>query len=170
VEIKQGFANKRLAHDYKITKDAEAKGELSFSVELIDDDLYKWEIKLFEFDKDSQFAKQLEQYNKKHGVNYVTLRFYFPGDYPLKAPLVHIVTPKLVGSYIFGGGLCMSILMQGWAPGIVPESLVLQTRQLLMEGGVRINNVNKVESYSEKEARDGFKMAQSAHAQDKSFE
>lgn len=53
----------------------------------------------------------------------------------------------------------MNILMQGWAPGIVPEALLLQIRQLFMEGNVRINNVNKKEFYSEQEAKSGFNMA-----------
>jgi len=164
-----GVGNKRLQHDLKITKKAEEKGELSFSVELVDDDLYKWEIKLSEFDPASPLAKDLEQYNKKHGVKDVTLRFYFPQNYPLSAPLVHVVTPKLTGGYIFSGGLCMSILMQGWAPGITPESLVMQIRQLFMEGNVRIANINKVEFYSEQEARQGFGFALTAHKNDKNF-
>jgi len=143
------IGTKRLQRDLKITKEAEAKGELAFTVELLEDDLYRWEIKLSEFDPDSQLAKDLVQYNKKHNVNDVTIRLYFPDDYPLTAPLVHVVTPKLTGSYIFSGGLCMSTLMQGWAAGITPESLVLQIRQLFMEGNIRISNINKVEFYSE---------------------
>lgn len=88
----------------------------------------------------------------------------------LSAPFVHVVTPKVVGGYVFSGGLCASVLMQGWAAGIIPESLILQIRQLLTEGGARINNINKEEFWGEKEARDGFKMAKTAHANDKSFE
>jgi len=154
-----GVGSKRLQHDLKIIKQAEAKGELGLTVEVIDDDMYKWEIKLAEFDKNSQLAKDLVQYNKKHGIDYVKMRFYFPKDYPLTAPMVHIVEPRLVGPYIFSGGLCMNILMQGWAPGIVPEALLLQVRQLFMEGNVRIQNVNKKEFYSEEEAKAGFTMA-----------
>jgi len=151
-------------------KEAETQPNSGWSVELVDDDIYKWEIKIWEFDKDSPLAKEMITYNKKHGVNSVTMRFYFPQDYPISAPLVHIVTPKLVGGYIHGGGLCMSILMQGWAAAIVPESLLLQVRQLFMEGNVRISNINKVEFYSEQEARQGFQAVKSAHANDKSFE
>jgi len=170
VEVKQGFGNKRLTHDFKLMKEAEKKGEIGASAELIDDDLYRWEIKLFEFDKESTLAKDLAQYNKNHGINFLTLRFYFPPDYPLKAPFVHVVTPKIVGGYVSSGGLCMSILMQGWAPGITPESLILQIRQLFMEGGARIGNINKVEQYGEQEARQGFASVAAAHSKDKSFE
>eukprot|EP01119_Soliformovum_irregulare_P014824 TRINITY_DN4090_c0_g1_i1.p1 TRINITY_DN4090_c0_g1~~TRINITY_DN4090_c0_g1_i1.p1 ORF type:complete len:161 (-),score=48.49 TRINITY_DN4090_c0_g1_i1:31-513(-) len=160
-----------MQRDLRITKEAEAKGELAFSVELIDDDLYRWEIKLHELDPTSQLAKQLAKYAQKHHIPpVITLRFYFPDDYPMSAPMVHIVTPKLVGNYIFSGGLCMNILMQGWAAGIVPEALLLQVRQLFMEGGVRIADENKVDSYSEQEARNGFKSAAQAHKNDKSFE
>lgn len=60
--------------------------------------------------------------------------------------------------------------MQGWAAGIVPESLILQIRQLLIEGVARISNINKVEFWGEKEARGGFASAKQAHANDKSFE
>jgi len=161
---------KRLQRDLKITKDAEEKGELELKVDLLDDDLYRWEIKLSEFDPDSQLAKDLKQYNAKHAVNFITLRLYFPDDYPLTAPLVHVMTPKLTGPFIFSGGLCMSTLMQGWAPAITPESLVIQIRQLFMEGNVRISNINKVEFYSEQEARQGFNSAKSAHSNDKNFD
>jgi len=161
---------KRLIHDFKLMKEAQTKGEIGASAELIDDDLYRWEVKLFEFDPESTLAKDLAQYNNKHGINYLTLRFYFPPDYPITAPLVHIVTPKLIGGYVHNGGLCMSILMQGWAPGISPESLILQIRQLFMEGNARISNVNKIECFTEKEARDGFAMVAAAHSKDKSFE
>jgi ubiquitin-protein ligase len=164
-----GVGSKRLQHDLKIIKEAEAKGDLGMSVELLDDDMYRWEIKLSEFDKNSQLAKDLVQYNQKHGIDYITMRFYFPDDYPLTAPMVHIVSPRLTGPYIFSGGLCMNILMQGWAPGIVPESLVLQIRQLFMEGNIRIQNINKKEFYSEQEARQGFHTAQNAHKNDKNF-
>jgi len=169
-EATPGIGLKRLQRDLKITKEAEEKGELGLKVELIEDDLYKWEIKLSEFDPESELAKDLEKYNKKHGVKDLTLRFYFPQDYPLSPPLVHVVTPKLTGGYIFQGGLCMNILMQGWAPGISPESLILQIRQVFMEGNARINNINKVEFYSEQEARQGFHSVKSAHANDKTFE
>lgn len=36
-------------------------------MELLNDDLYRWEIKLFEFDSASQLAKDLQAYKKKHG-------------------------------------------------------------------------------------------------------
>jgi len=160
---------KRLQRDFKITKEAEEKGELGFSFDLIDDDLYKWEFKLHEFDEDCQLSKDLIQYKKKHGINYVTMRFHFPNDYPLTAPFVYIVSPKLTGTYIFNGALCMNILMQGWAAGIVPEALLLQIRQLFMEGNVRVANMNKVESYGEQDARTGFTSFKNAHASDKTF-
>jgi len=162
--------SKRLQHDLKITKQAEVQGELGLKVDLLNDDLYRWEIKLSEFDPQSQLAKDLKQYNQKHNVDFITIRLYFPNDYPLSAPLVHVMTPKLTGPYIFSGGLCMSTLMQGWAMGITPESLIIQIRQLFMEGNVRISNINKVEFFSEEEARQGFNTAQSAHANDKNFD
>ncbi|PRP78604.1 ubiquitin-conjugating enzyme E2 Q2-like [Planoprotostelium fungivorum] len=174
---------KRLQRDFKITKDAEAKGVAPFTCELIDEDLYQWEIKLREFDPSSELYKEMSKYEKKHGIDHVTIRLYFPGDYPLEAPFVHIVSPKLVGGFvsvepttltddqqIFSGGMCASVLMQGWSAGIVPESLILQIRTLLHEGNPRIYNMNKIESWSENEARSGFQSAKQAHANDKSFE
>jgi len=138
----------------------------------VDDDLSKWEIVVNEFDKNSTLAKALTTYANKFGQDKyaVVMRFTFPADYPLKAPFVHVVSPKLVGGYVFSGGLCMSTLMQGWSASITPSSLVLQIRQLFMEANLSISNPNKVESWSEEDARNGFKMAASAHANDKSFE
>lgn len=59
---------KRLQRDFKITKESEAKGQCAFSVDLIEEDLYRWEIKLHEFDQSSQISRDLVQYNAKHGV------------------------------------------------------------------------------------------------------
>jgi hypothetical protein len=42
--------------------------KLGFEASPINDNLYKWEVKLFGFDKDTDLAKDLEEYKDKHGL------------------------------------------------------------------------------------------------------
>ena len=144
----------RLQKDFKATRaDAEAQGKL-WSVDLVNDDLQHWEIKLFEFDHESQLYKDLQRYKKSHGIDCseslllliliipnvfhslifpfqkVTFHMIFPDSYPLEAPFMMIKRPRINGGYIFNGGFCVDVLMQNWSPAIRPESLLLQSMSL----------------------------------------
>eukprot|EP00727_Mastigamoeba_balamuthi_P012785 m51a1_g8129 putative ubiquitin-conjugating enzyme e2 q1 (254) ;mRNA; f:207641-209033 len=144
--------------------DPESKGR--WSVELVEDDLQHWEVRVFEFDESSQLHKDLQQYKRAQGVDHVKLWFKFPDSYPIDPPFVMIRSPKIQGGSIFNGGLCVDVLMQNWVAGIRPESLMLQIRQLLMEGHAHITGPGE---FGEKEARAGFDMAKNAHKNDPNF-
>lgn len=154
----------RLQKDFAATKaDPETKG---WSVELVDDDLQHWEVKLFEFDRESQLYKDLQRYKKSHGIDCLTFWIKFPDAYPVEPPFLMVRRPRIQGAAIFNGGFCIDVLMQNWSPAIRPESLLLQIRQLLMEGNARIQGPGE---FSEKEARSGFEMARNAHKNDPNF-
>jgi ubiquitin-protein ligase len=154
----------RLQKDFATTKaDPETKG---WSVELVNDDLQHWEVKLYEFDRDSQLYKDLQRYKKSHGIDCLTFWLKFPDAYPVEPPFAMVRKPRIQGSAIFNGGFCIDVLMQNWSPAIRPESLLLQIRQLLMEGNARIQGPGE---FAEKEARSGFEMARSAHKNDPNF-
>ena len=57
-------------------------------VEPIDDNLYKWEARLFGFEGD--LAKDM----KKHSKKFVKMELTFPKDYPFAPPFIRVVEPR----------------------------------------------------------------------------
>lgn len=128
---------RRLASDlYKImTRDTEEAG---FSLEPKDEEkMDKWLIKLFQFDKDSNLAKDMEIV----GVDHVEIEMSFPDQYPFEPPFVRVVRPKFKRQtgFVMNGALCMELLTkEGWNPINDIESVIVSIRSLLVVGDGRL--------------------------------
>jgi len=158
---------KRLQRDLKILTKGNENGESGYTVTAEDDNLYEWTVKIFEFDPASQLHKDMIQYEKTHGVKFVTMKFHFPGDYPLSPPFVYVTNPKLTGGSLHNGALCVDVLTpQGWTPAVTAEALILQCRQLFMEGRARVQNLKSNDSWSEAEARQKWAWIMQVHKND----
>ncbi|CAG2174884.1 unnamed protein product [Oppiella nova] len=62
-----------------------------YSVDLVNDSLNEWNIKVYQFDTDSQFYKDMQELN----VEYVLLNATFPENYPFAPPFVRVVSPHI---------------------------------------------------------------------------
>ena len=128
---------RRLASDlYKImTRDTEEAG---FSLQPKDEEkMDKWLIKLFQFDKDSNLAKDMEIV----GVDHVEIEMSFPDQYPFEPPFVRVVRPKFKRQtgFVMNGALCMELLTKdGWNPINDIESVIVSIRSLLVVGDGRL--------------------------------
>jgi len=128
---------RRLALDlYKIMmSDIEAAG---FSMQPMDEEkIDKWLIKLFQFDEDSNLAKDMEIV----GVDHVELEMSFPDQYPFEPPFVRVVKPKFKRQtgFVMNGALCMELLTkEGWNPINDIESVIVSIRSLLVVGDGRL--------------------------------
>lgn len=82
----------------------------AFEANPVDDsDLYTWDLRLYDFEKDQAIAADL----LARGLDHVTLRIMFPQDYPTAPPFVHMLRPRLkegTGYVLGGGGICMELL------------------------------------------------------------
>eukprot|EP00073_Rattus_norvegicus_P049241 XP_017451525.1 PREDICTED: ubiquitin-conjugating enzyme E2 Q2 isoform X5 [Rattus norvegicus] len=79
-----------------------------YSVELINDSLYDWHVKLHKVDSDSPLHSDLQILKEKEGIEYILLNFSFKDNFPFDPPFVRVVLPVLSGGYVLGGGaLCM---------------------------------------------------------------
>lgn len=58
------------------------------SIELVEDNLFKWEIYLFGFDAESQIKADLEIFKEATGKDKVKLEVTFPFNYPLSPPFI----------------------------------------------------------------------------------
>lgn len=128
---------RRLAQDlYRImNQDTEEAG---FSLQpKSEDSMDKWVIKLFQFDDESNLAKDM----KVLGVEDIELEMKFPDQYPFEPPFVRVVKPrfKRQTGFVMNGALCMELLTkQGWNPVNDIESVIVSIRSLLVVGDGRL--------------------------------
>lgn len=66
-----------------------------FSVELIDENIFKWQVKIFEFDPEGRLNKTLQYLKNQGNEDHVKLRLSYRDDYPFKPPLVEIIYPVI---------------------------------------------------------------------------
>ncbi|XP_040825052.1 ubiquitin-conjugating enzyme E2 Q2 isoform X1 [Ochotona curzoniae] len=111
-----------------------------YSVELINDSLYDWHVKLQKVDPDSPLHSDLQILKEKEGIEYILLNFSFKDHFPFDPPFVRVVLPVLSGGYVLGGGaLCMELLTkQGWSSAYSIESVIMQINATLVKGKARV--------------------------------
>jgi ubiquitin-protein ligase len=99
---------RRLAQDlYRImNQDTEEAG---FSLQPSSEDcMDTWTIDLFQFDKDSNLAKDM----KVLGLSSIELEMSFPDQYPFEPPFVRVTRPRFQENtgFVLNGALCMELL------------------------------------------------------------
>lgn len=88
-----------------------------FSVDLINDSLYEWNVKMYRFDPDSALHTDLALLKEKEGKDHILLNILFKETYPFEPPFVRIVAPTISGGYVLGGGaICMELLTKQVSP------------------------------------------------------
>jgi ubiquitin-conjugating enzyme E2 Q len=73
-----------------------------------EDSMDKWTIQLFQFDDESNLAKDM----KVLGISNVELEMSFPDQYPFEPPFVRVLRPrfKRQTGFVMNGALCMELL------------------------------------------------------------
>jgi len=102
-----------------------------------EDSMDKWTIKLFQFDGDSNLAKDMMVL----GIDHIQLEMEFPNQYPFEPPFVRVVKPrfKRQTGFVMNGALCMELLTKdGWNPINDIESVIVSIRSLLVVGDGRL--------------------------------
>lgn len=112
-----------------------------FTVELVDDSLYEWYVKLSIVDSESPLYTDLMQLKDKGGKDHIMLHISYKDNYPFAPPFVRIVYPVLMGGYVLNGGaICMELLTkQGWSSAYTIEALIMQIAATLVKGKARVN-------------------------------
>lgn len=96
-----------------------------------------WTIKLFQFDPDSNLAKDMLVV----GIDHIELEMKFPEQYPFEPPFVRVVKPrfKRQTGFVMNGALCMELLTkEGWNAVNDIESVIVSIRSLLVVGDGRL--------------------------------
>jgi len=94
----------------------------------------------------------------------------FSKDYPFSPPFVRVVRPRfkfMTGHVTIGGSICMELLTNsGWRSTNSIESILIQIRAEMVEGGARVEVGSGSHEYTEHEAWDAFYRAARNHGWD----
>ena len=97
------------------------KGNDAIIVDLIDDNIYEWNVKFNgkKFPAQSKICEDLMRLDNLYGVGYIELRVSFLMElYPFYPPSIRLVRPRLE-NYMFGRIVTMKELqLSQWNPGI----------------------------------------------------
>ncbi|KAK5619448.1 ubiquitin-conjugating enzyme E2 Q2-like isoform X1 [Girardinichthys multiradiatus] len=136
-----------------------------YSVELVNDSLYEWHVKLRKVDPDSPLHSDLQVLKEKEGVDFILLNFSYKDNFPFDPPFVRVVSPVLSGGYVLGGGaLCMELLTkQGWSSAYSIESVIMQINATLVKGKARVQFGANKNQYNLARAQQSYKSLVQIH-------
>ncbi|XP_046677592.1 ubiquitin-conjugating enzyme E2 Q2 isoform X1 [Homalodisca vitripennis] len=145
-----------------------------YSIELVSDSLYEWNIRLMSVDPDSPLHNDLVMLKEKEGKDSILLNMLFKETYPFEPPFVRVVHPIISGGYVLmGGAICMELLTkQGWSSAYTVEAVIMQIAATLVKGKARIQfgaakvvtQVNSAQGqYSLARAQQSFKSLVQIH-------
>lgn len=146
---------KELKHIY--TSDSYKKG--IYAVDLHNDSLYDWNIRLMSVDSDSPLYSDIQTLKDKEGKDHILLNMTFKETFPFEPPFVRVVSPTLSGGYVLGGGaICMELLTkQGWSSAYSIEAVIMQICATLVKGKARIQFGTSKGQYTLARAQQSFK-------------
>jgi len=137
-----------------------------FRIEPVEDNIFKWNVYLFDFDPLSQIKQDLELYCEATGKENVLLEVNFPYNYPCSPPFIRVVYPRFhqyTGHITTGGSVCIKDLTtSGWSPKNELFQFFVMVRNLLVEGGALIN-MEDMTDYTHTEATEAFLRVAKAH-------
>nr|CAG4645613.1 EOG090X0867 [Lynceus sp. MCZ IZ 141354] len=136
-----------------------------FSVDLINDNLYEWNVHLHLVDSDSPLHADLMLLKEKEGRDHIVMNVSFKENFPFEPPFVRVVHPIIQGGYVLvGGAICMELLTrQGWSSAYTIEALIMQIAATLVKGKARIQFGGTKGQYSLARAQQSFKSLVQIH-------
>jgi ubiquitin-conjugating enzyme E2 Q len=158
-------ANDRLMKEIREIYRSDSHKNGVYSIHLVKDNLYEWDVHLMKVDEDSPLYSDMKQLEREKKQNYLHFRFHFKDTFPFEPPFVHLISPTVQNGFVLSGGaLCMELLTkQGWSSAYNIESLILQISATLVKGKARISFDGKSNSYSLSRAQQSFKSLVHIH-------
>ncbi|XP_020389887.1 ubiquitin-conjugating enzyme E2Q-like protein 1 [Rhincodon typus] len=160
---KQHCAQVRSRRLMKELQDIRKLTDHFISVELVEDNLFEWNVKLLQVDKDSALWQDM----KETSTECILLNLNFPDNFPFSPPFMRVLSPRLENGYVLdGGAICMELLTpRGWSSAYTVEAVMRQFAASLVKGQGRIcRKVGKTKkAFTRKEAEATFKSLVKTH-------
>ncbi|KAK4288722.1 hypothetical protein Pmani_038263 [Petrolisthes manimaculis] len=158
--------SRRLMKEYEELKKRQLKlKEPIFTVELVNDCLYEWKVKLRQVDEDSELHRDMQQL----GIHHILLSITFPDNFPFQPPFLRVLSPRMEKGFVMeGGAICMELLTpRGWASAYTIEAVIMQFAASLVKGKGRICRKNKSttnsKDFTKKSAESAFRSLVKTH-------
>uniref|UniRef100_A0A8C1AZ82 Ubiquitin-conjugating enzyme E2Q family member 1 n=1 Tax=Cyprinus carpio carpio TaxID=630221 RepID=A0A8C1AZ82_CYPCA len=134
-----------------------------YSVELVNDSLYEWHVKLRTVDPDSPLHSDLQVLKEKEGMDYILLSFSYKDNFPFDPPFARVVSPVLSGGLVLVSGVCVCVCSQGWSSAYSIESVIMQINATLVKGKARVQFGANKNQYSLARAQQSYKSLVQIH-------
>ena len=109
-------ANDRLMKELRQIYKSCAYKSGEFTIELVNESLYEWNVKIIKLDPESPLAQDLKELVKKNGQDHILLSMTFKDSFPFSPPFVRVVSPVILGGYVMNGGAICTELVEYFIP------------------------------------------------------
>lgn len=112
------------------------RGDSAFTVELVNDNVFEWFVRLHKIDPDSKLAADMRELKIPH----ILLHVIFPKEFPFAPPFMRVISPRIDQGFVMhGGAICMELLTpRGWCCAYSVESMIMQFAASVVKGQVII--------------------------------
>nr|XP_022316205.1 uncharacterized protein LOC111119919 [Crassostrea virginica] len=112
----------------------ENEKQIGFTAEPIEDNIYHWQVKIFNFDPESELCQDLSIIEKNFGYNYIELEMMFQIDlYPFYPPLVKVMRPRLQGFMMQRVTNMEMLKLSYWSPTKDMQSVIQEIKAFLQQ-------------------------------------
>lgn len=139
-----------------------SKLDPTFTVELVNDNLFEWHVRLFRLDPESDLAADMREL----GIRCIFLHLIFPENFPFSPPFMRVISPRIEKGFVMeGGAICMELLTpRGWASAYTVEAVVMQFAASIVKGQGRVARKTKgTKDFSRRSAEESFKSLVKTH-------
>lgn len=133
-----------------------------FTVELVNDNLFEWHVRLQRVDSESELARDMREQRVPH----ILLHLVFPDTFPFAPPFMRVIEPRIEKGFVMeGGAICMELLTpRGWASAYTVEAVVMQFAASIVKGQGRIARKTKgSKEFSRRTAEESFRSLVKTH-------
>ncbi|XP_038211461.1 ubiquitin-conjugating enzyme E2Q-like protein CG4502 [Zerene cesonia] len=134
-----------------------------FTVELVNDNLFEWHVRLHQIDPESDLAADLRELN----IPNILLHLIFPENFPFAPPFMRVIEPRIEKGFVMeGGAICMELLTpRGWASAYTVEAVVMQFAASVVKGQGRVARAPPRSSreFSRRRAEEAFRSLVKTH-------
>ncbi|XP_041449439.1 ubiquitin-conjugating enzyme E2 Q2-like [Drosophila obscura] len=155
----------RLMKELLTVFQSEAVKKDIYSVELVDDSIFEWNVRIKSVDPDSNLHSDLMKLKEAGEEGCILLHISFNDKYPFDPPFVRVVSPVIQNGYVHSGGaICMELLTkQGWSSAYTVEAMIIQISATLPRGSARALLDSKSYQYNLPRALESFKHIMKYH-------
>lgn len=161
--VNKTVRSRRLMKEFKdLQRMQNAKTDPIFTVDLVDDNLYEWHVRLHKLDPESELGNDMSEL----AVSFILLHLVFPENFPFAPPFMRVITPRIEKGFVMeGGAICMELLTpRGWASAYTVEAIIMQFAASVVKGQGRIQRKTKGQKvFSKRSAEESFRSLVKTH-------